>query len=134
MDRDRLDAAIRDANINGTRDELKATLRALPDETVFHSLFALASDTQENAPAYDASLLLFELNPKCPLPCVDVVRNIVLSDWFISIEELPWYVVQQFGRPTVMDSISLIRKEPLTEMQSKVLDTIEYWTGLAPDS
>ena len=132
MDRTQLDTAIRSANINGTRDELLAQLRELPDNTLFDSPFALASDKQTNAPALDAARILLELNPQCPIPCVDVIRNIVHSDWFISLEELPWYVVQQFGRETVHQSIKQVRSESLTADESSVLRTIAYWTGLAP--
>ena len=132
MDRNQLDAAIRSANVNGTRDELLLRLRDLPDSTLFDSLFALASDTQTNAPALDAATFLLELNPKCPIKCVDVVRNIATSDWFISIEELPWYVVKQFGLTEVLDAVADVRSEPLSEIQLAYLRTIEYWVKLAP--
>ena len=132
MDRFQLDAAIRSANINGTREDLLSALRVIPDDILFHSLFALASDTQLNAPALDAAMILLGLNPKCPLHCVEVVWDIATSDWFISIEELPWYVVQQFGLPHVLEAVKQVRAEPLTDRQFKVLDTIEYWARLAP--
>ena len=133
MDRNQLDAAIRSANVNGTRDELLLRLRYLPDSTRFDSLFALASDTQTNAPALDAATFLLELNPKCPLKCVDVVRNIATSDWFISIEELPWYVVKQFGLTEVLDAVADVRSEPLSEIQLAYLRRTEYWVKLAPN-
>ena len=132
MDRIQLDAAIRSANINGTREDLLSALRVIPDDILFHSLFVLASDTQLNAPALDAATILLELNPTCPLHCVEVVRNIATSDWLVSLAKLPWYVVQQFGLQHVRDAVMQVRNEQLTEIQFKVLSTIDYWAKLAP--
>ena len=61
-----------------------------------------------------------------------MVRNIATSDWFISIEELPWYVVKQFGLTEVLDAVADVRSEPLSEIQLAYLRTIEYWVKLAP--
>src|SRR5262245_34169792 len=76
-------------------------LRALPRDTQFSLLWPLAVASQGRAPSFPAAALLYRLNPPCPMDCLDAVAQL-LPDWDISIEEVPWYLVGQFGRVNVV--------------------------------
>ena len=64
------------------------------------------------------------------MQCVDVVRDIAMSSWNVSLEQLPYYVTQHFGLDTTVDSVDFVRQESLTQGQWVLLDTIVYWARI----
>jgi hypothetical protein len=69
---------------------------------------------------------LHALNPSCRLSVDDAVAAL-LPAWDISIEEVPWYLVKQFGREEVLESVERLRARESDEMALTRLKTIEYW-------
>lgn len=94
----------------------------------FRALFPFASRSQSLGPAAGAAWLLRRVNPTCPVTCLDATREL-LTDWDISIEEVPFYLAQQFGSPAVREAISLLRQSVSDKDHSQTLSTIEYWLG-----
>jgi hypothetical protein len=99
-------------------------------ELAFHALFEL-STRGLGAEACTSANVLLDLNINCPISCVEIVRDIAMSTWNVSLEQLPWYAVKQFGLQHVRDCVATIRQESLTQDQWVLLDTIEYWAPLA---
>ena len=55
----------------------------------------------------------------------------MLDDWFISLEEVPFYLYQQMGIVAIQEAIAELRSEPLSSSQLVHLDTVEYWADIA---
>lgn len=96
-----------------------------PNQT-FHTLFHWAAHSQDAGPAAPAALLLHKLNPPCPIPCETGLREL-LTDWDVSVEEVPFYFAEQFGVAHVQKVVAEIRSSPPTACDLSRLDTIEYW-------
>ncbi len=51
-----------------------------------------------------------------------------LSNWDKSIEELPWYMVGQFGLEATLAGFEEFEsREELTDTEKDKLDTMRYW-------
>ena len=105
-------------------------LRALPPDAQFALLWPIAVGAQSRGPAFPAAALLHRLNPSCPMSCADAVAS-VLPDWDISIEEVPWYLVAQFGRARVIAAAEELAKRCTSDVDRTLLSTVVYWAGLA---
>ena len=107
-------------------------LRGVPDPILFAALFPIAVREQGEAsgPVAMSAYSLYALNPVCPLH-VDAAVGSLLASWDVSIEEVVWYLANQFGRGEVLASVARLRMQQSDAMALKVLDTIEYWiTGV----
>ena len=107
-------------------------LRALAAETQFAILWPLAVASQDSGPAFPAAALLYRLNPPCPMSCSDAVACL-LPDWDISIEEVPWYLVAQFGRANVIHAAEELSKRCTSDLETTLLSTVIYWAGLVKE-
>ena len=77
-------------------------LRDVDDTELFHGLYpvAAAKPYQPGIPGSIAGNLLYDLNPKCPISCKEAI--LALEEWFVSLEEVPFYLYLQFGFETLM--------------------------------
>lgn len=127
---DELTAAVREATRAKNWPPLVERMRQLGDDALFHLLFPLATSAQLDCPlAYSAALLLHQIKPDCPVPCKEALRGL-FGDWDISIEEVPWYLRDVFGRQRVLEAIAELLQEPLSDIQVRRLQTVEYWLGV----
>jgi hypothetical protein len=101
-------------------------LRKSNPTATFHALFQLAVHSQTHGPAAPAALLLRRLNPSCPIPCQQAIQA-MLTDWDVSIEEVPFYLAAQFGTDQTKAAVAELRSENTESTQSKLLDAVEYW-------
>ncbi len=129
MTRDEIVAEMREANLKNQRPRLCERLRELDAAEVFQALFPIAVEPQWHGPAYRAACLLFVLKPACPILCKDAIR-LMLANWDVSIEEVPWYLAGQFGKELIRQSIEELSKEPLDDEQKVKLSTVQYWTDI----
>lgn len=117
-----------DSAFNSELAPLTQRLRQEPDAEVFHLLFQFAAHSQNTGPAAPAAWLLRRLNPKCPVACRKAVSE-MLQDWDVSIEEVPFYLAEQFGSDAVREAVAGLRLEKTCESEISSLDTINYWLG-----
>ncbi len=110
-------------------DRFRSFIATQPSDFTFHALFELSCRGLSAVACTSASTLL-DLNIPCPISCVNIVRDIAMSNWNVSLEQLPWYAVRQFGIDTVRESVAAVRQEALTQEQWVLLDTILYWAPL----
>src|SRR5436190_128401 len=87
---------------------LAETLQHIESTTAFRALFPFAAHSQENGPAAPAAWLLRRVNPKCPILCRQAVEE-MLTDWDVSIEEVPFYLAEQFGVEAVRSTVAQLR-------------------------
>jgi hypothetical protein len=71
-----------------------------------------AASPQNRVPSASATMLLHCLNLPCPLTCSEAIAWL-LPSWDISIAEVPWYLVKQFGQSPVVESAeAFIERSP----------------------
>ena len=103
-------------------------LRQTDSTVAFNALFTIASHSQDRGPAAPAALLLWRVNPKCPISCQEALME-MLDEWDISIEEVPFYLARQFGISTVRATTEELLTTIAAERQRINLETILYWLG-----
>ena len=127
---DELTSAVRHANLTKTWPTFVERMRQLDDDDLFKLLFPLATSGQWECPmAYSAALLLYQIKPACPVACKEAMRGL-FGNWDVSIEEVPWYLRDVFGRHRMLEVIKELLDESLSERQVKCLRTIGYWLGV----
>jgi hypothetical protein len=94
----------------------------------FHILFQFAAHSQDHGPAGPAAWLLRHVNPLCPITCRAAVHE-MLRDWDVSIEEVPFYLAEQFGVAAVRAAVEEHRTVSTDRTSATLLGTIEYWLG-----
>jgi hypothetical protein len=130
MNLDELTAAVREANRSKTWPSLVERMRQLDEYELFRLLFPLATSGQWECPlAFSAALLLHEIKPACPISCKEALRGL-FGNWDVSIEEVPWYLRDVFGRQRVLEVVQEMLREQLTDQQKSRLRTIGYWLGV----
>jgi hypothetical protein len=112
---------------------LVADLAAVPGSVLFDALFPVAvrEQGQASGPVAMSAYVLHALNPPCPFSVDDAVAAL-LPSWDISIEEVPWYLVKQFGREPVIESVERLRARETDQTALTRLKTIKYWVGATP--
>lgn len=130
MDRHALRAALAATIDEVGYRSLRDAARAMPPGELFAGLFPVAAGRQEDGPAYFAARLLWELNPPCPLSREEAVRA-MLAGWDISIEEVPFYLVRQFGEAELGTAVRQVEAETVEHQAMVRLGTIRYWAGIA---
>ena len=73
------------------------------------------------------------MNPPCPMGCAEAVACL-LPDWDISIEEVPWYLVAQYGRASVIAAAKELSERCASDLERTRLSTVVYWVGLAKEA
>lgn len=105
---------------------VRERLRGFEDRARFDILFPISVKAQWNAPSAPAAQLLRELSPVCPLSCEEAVRAL-LSDWDISIEEVPFYIAARFGVARVRQAVDRLASERLADSEMRNLKAVSYW-------
>jgi hypothetical protein len=107
-------------------------LRAAEQDVLFQTLFQLAVRKQghDQGPVAMSAYALHALNPPCLLS-VDEAVSSLLNDWDPSIEELPWYLVKQFGAEAVLRSAEKLAAGIIDGSTKARLLTIKYWVAAA---
>src|ERR1700694_4086822 len=101
-----LTAAVRETTRANAWPALVERMRQFDDNELFRLLFPLATSGQWECPlAYSAALLLHQIKPACPVSCKEALRGL-FGNWDVSIEEVPWYLRDVFGRQRVLQVIA----------------------------
>jgi hypothetical protein len=107
---------------------LAERLRHADSTTAFAALFPFAAHSQDHGPAAPAAWLLRRVNPKCPITCRDAIHE-MLTDWDVSIEELPFYLAEQFGIFEALAAVTELESMLAVQSQIATLGAIRYWLG-----
>lgn len=101
------------------------------DESIlFAFLFPIAISQQGDGANAMASFALMELEPRCPLSCLEAVEAISNSSWDISTKGIPFYLVSQFGKWQLADVISAFLSRTNVEHPQKInVESIWYWAS-----
>lgn len=69
------------------------------------------------------------LNPECPLE-VGVAVEALLPNWDISIEEVVFYLVKQFGTQAVVRTADELSEKYTAGTSATLLRGVSYWAGI----
>ncbi len=116
---------------NWRRRELAILQERFGDEALFQALYLVFCDS--NPPGHPlehqstAGDFLVDLNPSCPISAVEFLRT-TLPNWNRSVEQLPFYIENQFGREATIEAIESLEADPeISESLSTKLSTCRYW-------
>ncbi len=73
-----------------------------------------------------AGYLLFRGHHPCPIP-LKAALLMLLSGWNASIEEVPWYLTREFGKDTVLATISDLLASATALHDREALKSLEFW-------
>ncbi len=116
----------------GTLSDL---IRQAEDRDLFGVLFPLACGRFNpfEGPTVLSAHLLLQLKPLCPVSCTAAIRRISRSEWDLSLEEVPWYVADQFGTEEVYQGLDALEADTEIRALRKALAVrIKAWDADAP--
>lgn len=132
MNRADLITAIRKANTENRWFDFVGSIKMDDDPDQFATIFAHAVEPQSiDSAVYDAAKLLYESNLTCRMPCEDAILA-MLHGWDVSIEEVPWYLTNQFGVDKMLAAIDVCDQKQPNESARTILKTVRYWVNLNP--
>jgi hypothetical protein len=133
---------LREATTVRKVDELSRQLSGADAAELFQALFPVAVDNRLARAAgqfgsefwehlsFRAGNLLVDLEPRCPVSCEQALRLVAEGEWDLSLREVPFYLVSQFGKLQLAEVASRLLEEVSGPGQKLALETVAYW--LAP--
>jgi hypothetical protein len=107
------------------KSEVAKKLSVFPQKALFDTLFDISTKPQWVGPSACASCMLLLLNPKCTVDVKTAIER-TLEEWDVSLEELPFYLAQQFGKGAIEKAISELENHKSGDELQR-LHTIRYW-------
>lgn len=119
-------------SFKGQRDlwRMVEALRKFDSPSLFAALFPLSVREQGEEPVAASAYALNELNPHCPLELSVAVESL-LPSWDISIEEVVFYLVKQFGVQAVVRTARELGEKYQTGTSATLLRGVSYWAMAA---
>jgi hypothetical protein len=115
-------------------DDFRAVSRSLAQwqsSEVYEALFPLAISGREGAAPWYAGCLLIDLQPDCPEPPLDMIARVHACKWFVSFREVPFYLVTQFGKRTVLDAAAhLLQALDSRSAEQSRVQSLVYWARM----
>lgn len=100
------------------------------DRELFETLMsALRDPAPPNGLFHDqdhAGKILLALNPKCHWELKAVIRE-TLPHWNLSVEEIPFYLANQFGKQAVLEAVAELAEEFAGRDIHRGLSTYRFW-------
>jgi hypothetical protein len=131
MDRVTFQTALGTAADEAAFLHLEAAAREMDPAELVAALLPVAVKSQVDGPAYFAARLLYELNPPCRISPDEAVRALV-PGWDVSIEEVPWYLARQFGKPALEAAVRRLEAEATDHDTLLLMGAVRYWAGMEP--
>jgi hypothetical protein len=116
--------------------QISSVLRKLDSAEVFEILYTVLTNVDRPATRFAdqefAGRLLLDLQPTCTLELTQAIQGL-LKGYDLSIEELPWYFAQQYGKQVVLEILEKLRTELNCEQQQQSIKTWEWWLQACKD-
>jgi hypothetical protein len=116
--------------------QILSVLRKLDSAEVFEILYTVLTNVDRPATRFAdrefAGRLLLDLQPTCNLELTEAIQGL-LKGYNLSIEELPWYFAQQYGKQVVLEILEKLRTELNCEQQQQSIKTWEWWLQACKD-
>lgn len=114
-----------------TVHQLRMKLQQLPSGQRADALLGVLTDQSRPETAFGdqeiAGQLLVAVHPECARPLDDILRSTV-STWNVSVEQLPFYLRDVFGRDEVVEAATRLASEyPAESREARALGTVRWW-------
>ncbi|HEY1399042.1 hypothetical protein [Roseateles sp.] len=127
---DSVEDALREFRGPRSVPRLLERLQVFPASELFSKLFAFSVMRQGSEhPVAASAVALHALNPPCSLPLETAIGSL-LPEWDISLEEVVWYLVKQFGVAAVISAVSTYELQSNGSEVSARLRAIRYWADI----
>ena len=110
---------------------IQRTARRADPAEAFAALFAVFE--REPRPEYGyhdqeyAGRALLAACPPCPLPLKEAIRR-ALPNWNVSVEQLPLYFAEVFGKQVALDALAEVERGDLSERERRAVGVMCFWT------
>jgi hypothetical protein len=105
-------------------------LRSFEARELFETLFPLSVQEQGiGKPVAASAYALHALNPDCPLELRVAVESL-LPNWDISVEEVVFYLIKQFGTQAVVRTAGELSEKYPSGTSATLLRGVSYWAGI----
>ncbi len=135
MNSEEIVARVTEAKTPRDLPQLLQDLGSVDQQLLFKTLFPIATKRQcvENGPVAFSAYTLYNLDPPCAIAAEDAIQMLIGNEWDISIEEVPWYLTNQFGYECVKRCVQALQCTMTGDEVCVRLRTILYWAALTPD-
>lgn len=110
--------------------QVESVLQKIDSAEVFEILYTVLTNANRPANRFAdqefAGRLLFALQPTCTLEPTQAIQNL-LKCYDLSIEEVPRYFAQQYGKPVVLEILEKLKTEVVCEQQQQSIETWKWW-------
>lgn len=111
--------------------ELGKELSKLDRRSLYDLLMPIAIESARDGAHIIAARALVELQPECPDGCETVLRTISRSKWDLSLREVPFYLVAEFGKWRLLQEVAQLTALGSLEKQEQVrVEGIAYWASM----
>lgn len=114
-----------------TLNQLRMKLQQLPAAQRAEALLGVFADESRSETAFGdqevAGQLLVAVRPECARSLDEVLRS-TASTWNVSVEELPFYLRDVFGRDEVVEAATRLASDyPAESREARALGTVRWW-------
>lgn len=103
------------------------------DEIIIEGILKVFEGKNNRLTIYEdqknAGLILKTLNPKTKMSAESILHR-VLENWNKSVEELPFWLRQNYGNETLKRTIIAIENQKLSTIEEDKLQTLKWWLGI----
>ncbi|WP_206755952.1 hypothetical protein [Trichocoleus sp. FACHB-69] len=116
--------------------QIASVLQKLNSAEVFEILYTVLTNVDRPATRFAdqqfAGRLLLDLEPMCTLELTDAIQGL-LKCYNLSIEQVPWYFAQQYGKQVVLEILEKLRTELTCKQQQQSIEKWEWWLQACKD-
>jgi hypothetical protein len=116
--------------------QIASVLQKLDSAEVFEILYTVLTNVDRPATKFAdqqfAARLLLNLQPTCTLELTEAIQGL-LKGYNFSIEEVPWYFAQQYGKQIVLEILEKLKTEVTCERQRQSIETWKWWLQACKD-
>ncbi|WKL47946.1 hypothetical protein Q1W71_23735 [Flavobacterium pectinovorum] len=110
--------------------QLIKILAKVNDEIIIEGVIEVVENEKRTEKIYldqkNAGRILKELNPKTDSNA-ELVLNRILKNWNKSVEEIPFWLRDNYGIETLKNVFSILSDKNLTELELDKLKTMKWW-------
>ncbi len=110
--------------------QIESMLRQLDSADVFRVLYTVLTNANRPTTRFAdqelAGRLLIALQPPCPIEPREAIQEL-LNYYNLSIEQIPWYFAQQYGKQAVLEILEKLKTGVVDEQQQQCIETWKWW-------
>lgn len=110
-------------------------LSKVNDEIIIEGIISIFENEDRDQTIYTdqkyAGLILKKLQPKTTID-PKVILNPILKNWNKSVEELPFWLKNNYGIETLKNALSEIEDQNVSEIITDKISTMKWWLGIKP--